>query len=56
MFDAETEKDEIRPRFGPGKSQTMPLEWCEWMMNKWREEKPQEFGKYLQRAALEVTR
>ena len=41
----------VRVRFGPGKSQTMPLEWAELILTALAEDKPK-FGKFLTDAAL----
>ena len=46
------EAGEIRVAFGPGHSQTMPIDWAEKMLSEWREKKPAEFGKFLSDAAM----
>jgi hypothetical protein len=43
----------LRVRFGPGQTQTMPLEWAETMLAAWRETRAKQFGEALARAALE---
>jgi hypothetical protein len=48
-----TESTESGPqyvRFGPGKTELMPLEWAEAMLASWKEKRPAEFGKHLQMA------
>ena len=41
----------VRVRFGPGKSQTMPIEWAEHILTALAEDKTK-FGKFLTDAAL----
>ncbi len=45
---------EIRVRFGPGFTQTIPLEWAESILSAWRERSPKQFGDALAQAALEA--
>lgn len=42
-----------RIRFGPGDTQTMPAEWAELMLTRWRADNAQQFGKMLAWAATE---
>jgi hypothetical protein len=46
--------DPPRVRFGPGRTQTMPLEWAETMLTAWREKSPRQFGDALAQAAMEA--
>ena len=46
------EAGEIRVAFGPGHSQTMPIDWAEAMFAEWKEKDPKKFGEYLARAAM----
>jgi hypothetical protein len=46
------EAGELRVAFGPGHSQTMPIDWAERMLSEWREKQPAVFGKYLSEAAM----
>jgi hypothetical protein len=43
----------VRVRFGPGRTQTMPLEWAECMLSRLRESQRKRFGDLLAEAALE---
>jgi hypothetical protein len=43
-----------RVRFGPGRTQTMPLEWAEAIPTAWREKSPKQFGDALAQAAMEA--
>ena len=43
----------VRVRFGPRKSQTMPLDWAEHILTELAKD-PQKFGKFLTNAALEA--
>jgi len=45
---------EVRVRFGPGNTQTIPLEWAELILSAWRERSPKQFGDALAQAALEA--
>lgn len=49
--DLAAQMEPVRVRFGPGKSQTMPLEWAELILTALAEDKPR-FGKFLTDAAL----
>ena len=42
---------EIRVRFGEGLSQTMPLDWAEYMLAEWKKKQPKQWGQYLADAA-----
>lgn len=46
-----TPPEPVRVRFGPGKSQTMPVEWAEHILTALAEDKTR-FGKFLTDAAL----
>jgi hypothetical protein len=46
------EAGEVRVRFGPGVSQTMPIDWAEDMLSKLKEKDPKRFGDYLSQAAM----
>jgi hypothetical protein len=46
--------DPPRVRFGPGRTQVMPLEWAETMLTSWRERAPKQFGDALAAAAMEA--
>jgi hypothetical protein len=45
---------QVRVRFGPGRTQTMPLEWAEAMLTAWREKTPRQFGDALAQAAMDA--
>lgn len=42
-----SENGQIYVRFGPLKTQEMPVEWAEEMLRIWREKDPGRFGKIL---------
>jgi hypothetical protein len=53
VFDSrQDEAGEIRVRFGPGPSQTMPIDWAEAMLTKWKNDHEAQFGKALSDAAV----
>lgn len=45
---------QVYVRFGPGKTQEMPLEWAEKMLAEWRRKSRAQFGKALAEAAEEA--
>lgn len=58
MLNGQHETAPVRVRFGPGKTQDMPLPWAEFMLAKMREAqesnaKPRPFGDLLAQAAME---
>ncbi len=53
-FNGQAVAEEIRVRFGPGNTQTIPLEWAESILSAWRERSPKQFGDALAAAALEA--
>ena len=45
---------QIYVKFGPGKTQEMPIEWAQYMLTKWRDSNAGQFGKALAEAASEA--
>jgi hypothetical protein len=53
-LNGQVEAPPVRVRFGPGRTQTMPLEWAEAMLSAWRDTDPKRFGAALAKAAMEA--
>lgn len=51
MDEFSTEKEPVRVKFGPGKTQDVPLEWAETMLTMLRDKHQNVFGKLLIAAA-----